>query len=220
MDQPVESFYTIYTCESDEIVVKKSRFIASLSPVESEEEALQFIEDIRKRCWDASHNCYAYIIGTGGNPIMRCNDDGEPSRTAGKPMLDVLSAGKLTNLVVVVTRYFGGTLLGTGGLVRAYQTAVLKGLSKSIIIKKELGNHLQLMTDYSLIGKIQYYISQEALPVLSSEYTDVVTLDLLIPVSKTNSFIAKISELTNNSASLRKKEQAYYSLIDNEVHLF
>ena len=100
-----------------EFVMKKSRFIASVSPVETEEEALNFIDGLKKQYWDAAHNCYAYIIGVK-NPIMRCSDDGEPSKTAGKPMLDVLLAKELTNLVVVVTRYFGGTLLGTGGLVR------------------------------------------------------------------------------------------------------
>jgi uncharacterized YigZ family protein len=220
MEQPVESFYTIYKDASDEIVVKKSRFIASLCPVESEEEAMLFIENIRKRFWDASHNCYAFIAGIGSNPIMRFNDDGEPSRTAGKPMLDVLSARGLTNIAAVVTRYFGGTLLGTGGLVKAYQAAVIKGLEKSIVIKKELGNRIQLITDYNLIGKIQYYINREDLPVLSTEYTDAVTLDLLVPVLKTKAFTAKIEELTNSSANLCIKEQAYYSLINNEVHLF
>ena len=139
-----------------EFVMKKSRFIASVSPVETEEEALNFIDGLKKQYWDAAHNCYAYIIGVK-NPIMRCSDDGEPSKTAGKPMLDVLLAKELTNLVVVVTRYFGGTLLGTGGLVKAYQSATIEGLEKSLIIKKEPGVHMQLITDYNLVGKIQYY---------------------------------------------------------------
>lgn len=219
MEYSEEEFYTVYQRAEGEIVVRKSRFIATVTPAQSEEAALKFIEEIKKKYWDASHNCYAYIIGTG-NPLLRCNDDGEPGRTAGMPMLEVLSARGLTNLVVVVTRYFGGTLLGTGGLVKAYQSATIEGLNKSILIKKELGNRLQLMTDYNLIGKIQYYLGQEAFTILSSAYTDKVTLEVLVPVAKTAGFIDKISEFTNNSATVRKKEQAYFSLIDHEVHLF
>ena len=117
MKNSIDSYSTIYQGGVGEIVVKKSRFIASVSPAETEEEALSFIENIKKKNWNASHNCYAYIIGTK-NPIMRFSDDGEPSQTAGKPMLDVLAAKELTNLVVVVTRYFGGTLLGTEALLR------------------------------------------------------------------------------------------------------
>ena len=123
MEKSLESYNTIYKGGIGEIIMKKSRFIAYVSPVETEDEAIAFIDGIRKKHWDATHNCYAYIIGNR-NPIMRFSDDGEPSQTAGKPMLDVLTAKELCNLVVVVTRYFGGTLLGTGGLVKAYRSAI------------------------------------------------------------------------------------------------
>jgi uncharacterized YigZ family protein len=219
VEQPAEFFNTVYQGGTGEVVMKKSRFIATVSPAESEEEALDVIEGLRKKYWDASHNCYAYIIGTR-NPLMRCSDDGEPAKTAGKPMLDVLTSHELTNLVVVVTRYFGGTLLGTGGLVKAYQSAAIEGLEQSKIIKKELGNHLQLTTDYNLIGKIQYYIAQEAFPTLSSEYTDIVTLDVLVPPNRTHEFTKKISELTNGTAVLNEKEKVYFTMFNNEVHLF
>lgn len=219
MEQRAEVFNTVFQGGTGEIIMKKSRFIATVNPVESEEEALEFIEGLKKKYWDASHNCYAYIIGTK-NPLMRCSDDGEPSKTAGKPMLDILLSHELTNLVVVVTRYFGGTLLGTGGLVKAYQAAALEGLNQSLIIKKELGLRFGITTDYNLIGKIQYYISQEEFPILTSAYTDVVMLEVLVPVDRAAGFQKKIIELTNGTALPVESEQVYFTIINKEVHLF
>ena len=120
----------LYQGGTAEITEKKSRFIASLRPVQSEEEALLFLEETRKKYWDARHNCYAWIIGENGEQ-KRCSDDGEPSQTAGRPMLDVLEGEGICNACAVVTRYFGGTLLGTGGLVRAYSGAVQAGIKSS-----------------------------------------------------------------------------------------
>ena len=214
-----EVYRTVYQGGTGEVVMKKSRFIATVSPVSSEEEALEFIEGLKKKYWDASHNCYAYIIGTK-NPLMRCSDDGEPSKTAGKPMLDILISHELTNLVVVVTRYFGGTLLGTGGLVKAYQSAALEGLNQSLIIKKELGLRMRLITDYNLIGKLQYYIGQEELPILTSDYTDVVMLEVLVPADKVTAFEKKVTELSNGTLIPNSIEQVYFSIINKEVHLF
>ena len=219
MEQIVESYNTIHKGGIGEIIMKKSRFIATVSPVGTEEEALSFIEGLKKKYWDASHNCYAYIIGVR-NPIMRYSDDGEPSQTAGKPMLDVLIAKELTNLVVVVTRYFGGTLLGTGGLVKAYQSATVEGLNQSTIIKKETGIHIRVITDYNLIGKIQYFMGQENLPLISSEYTDVVTIDLLVPLNKVESFNNNLADLSNGSLSPIEIKKAYFAVIDGKVHLF
>ena len=219
MEHIAEAYKTIYEGGIGEVMMKKSRFIATVNPVETEDAALAFIAALKKKYWDASHNCYAYIIGTN-NPLMRYSDDGEPSMTAGKPMLDVLGSHELTNLVVVVTRYFGGTLLGTGGLVKAYQSATIEGLENSKIIKKELGLRMQLTTDYNLIGKLQYYVSQESFPLLSSDYSDIVTLDILVPPSRVAAFMERIAELTNGSALLYEKEQVYFTTIDNEVHLF
>lgn len=214
-----DSYNTIYQGGTAEIVVKKSRFIASISPAETEEEALSFIEGIRKKNWNATHNCYAYIIGTK-NPIMRFSDDGEPSQTAGKPMLDVLAAKELTNLAAVVTRYFGGTLLGTGGLVKAYQSATVAGLEKSIIIRKEPGIHIQIKTDYSMVGKIQYYIAQESFPLISSVYTDTVTMDFIIPADKMNNIKSKLADLSNGALSPTEIKKVYFTYINGKVHLF
>jgi len=214
-----EAYKTIYEGGIGEFVMKKSRFIATVCPVETEEAATETIEFLKKKYWDASHNCSAYIIGTE-NPLMRCSDDGEPSKTAGRPMLDVLLAHDLTNLVIVVTRYFGGTLLGTGGLVKAYQSATIEGLKQSHIMIKEFGVRLELTTDYNLIGKIQYYIGQEQLTLLSSSYTDVVSLELLIPPSRLQNFLKKIAELTNGSAIPNELGQVYFTNINGEIHLF
>ena len=213
-----EAFYTIFEGGTAEIVMKKSRFIATVCPVSSEEEAIDFIEGLKKKYWDASHNCSAYIIGTE-NPIMRCSDDGEPSKTAGRPMLDVLLARELTNLVVVVTRYFGGTLLGTGGLVKAYQSATLEGLSRSIVITKQLGINLQITTDYNTLGKLQYLAAQEQITILSSDYSDLVVLELLVPPSKLEYLSKKIAELSNGSAILDTLGQVYFTILDGKVHL-
>jgi len=214
-----EAFKTVYEGGIGEVVMKKSKFIATICPVDTEEAAIEIIENLKKKNWDATHNCSAYIIGTE-NPLMRCSDDGEPSKTAGRPMLDVLITHELTNLVVVVTRYFGGTLLGTGGLVKAYQSATIEGLNHSKLITKVLGLQLQITTDYNLIGKIQYYIAQEQIPLLTSEYTDLVKLVLLVPESKVQNFIKKIAELTNGSAILDELGQVYFTTIDGTVHLF
>lgn len=214
-----EAFQTIYEGGIGEIVVKKSRFIATLCPVESEDAAIFFIEDLKKKYWDAAHNCSAYVIGTK-NTLLRCSDDGEPSKTAGRPMLDVLLAHELTNLVVVVTRYFGGTLLGTGGLVKAYQSAVIEGLSHCRIITKELGIQIRIVTDYNQIGKIQYFIAQEHFTVLASEYTEQVSITALVPPSRKDYFTKKITELTNGLATFFLLDQVYFTVLDGEVHLF
>ena len=218
MDQALEPYKTIYQGGTGEIIMKKSRFIATVNPAETEEEALEFIQQLKKKYWDATHNCYAYIIGIK-NPIMRCSDDGEPSKTAGKPMLDVLIAKELTNLVVVVTRYFGGTLLGTGGLVKAYQTATIEGLNNSIIISKEPGVHMQLTTDYNLVGKIQYYLGQENFHILCSDYTDTVKLEVILPIDKVNSFQKKLADLSNGTLTAVELKKTYYALIEGQVHL-
>lgn len=215
----VEAYKTVLEGGFGEITMKKSRFIATIHPVETEDAANEFIDTMKKKYWDATHNCSAYIIGTK-NPIMHCSDDGEPSKTAGRPMLDILINHNLTNLVVVVTRYFGGTLLGTGGLVKAYQSATLEGLSQSKIITKQLGSRMQITTDYNYIGKIQYYLAQDNIPTMSSEYTDIVTIVVLIPQSLQQEFIKKIAEITNGSATIDDLGLNFYAIIDTTVHLF
>lgn len=213
-----DEYITILDNSTAELIVKKSRFIASLYPVETEDAANTIIDSLKKKYWDASHNCSAFVIGID-NPLIRCSDDGEPSRTAGKPMLDILLSHNLTNILVVVTRYFGGTLLGTGGLVKAYQGAVLEGLKRSTIITKQLGIQTQIQTDYNLIGKLQYHAATENITILSCEYTDIVIITLLIPCNKVDMVTKKITELTNGSAIIGMSGKVYFTILDGEVLL-
>lgn len=201
-----------------EIVEKKSRFIANVFPVKKEEEALEFLEKIRKEHWNATHNCFAYTIGEK-DQIQRCSDDGEPSGTAGRPILDVLLGEKVHNVIVVVTRYFGGTLLGTGGLVRAYSKATQEGLKQSTIIEKFTGKEISVVTDYNGIGKIQYIIGQMELTVEEIQYTDIVTLLILLPLEQAETFEKKVIEVTAGKAEITDIREVYYGIIQKEVIL-
>ena len=212
-------FRTVYSGGTGEITEKKSRFIANAAPVLSEEAAVEFIEKIKKKHWDASHNCSAYVIGSH-DEIQRCSDDGEPVRTAGRPILDVLLGEQIHNTVIVVTRYFGGTLLGTGGLVRAYQSAAKEGLNQSTVIDKYYGLKVKVGTDYNGIGKIQYIASQSGITILQSDYTDTVTLTLLIPEELYTEFVNKITEATNGKAVLSQEEKVYFADVGGKVELF
>lgn len=214
-----ESYKFTYIGGSGEIIEKKSRFIATVHPVKTEEEALSFIDGIRRQYWDASHNCTAFTIGKN-HQLTRCSDDREPSGTAGRPMLDVLLGEDLHDTAVVVTRYFGGTLLGTGGLVRAYTAAVREGLKKAVILEKRQGVRLSIRTDYNGVGKIQYILNQSQIPILRSEYTDSVFLEALAPVSLLTSTTAAITEGTSGQALLSPGEQCQYALLDGEILLF
>lgn len=215
----LEQYKTIYEGGEGEIIEKKSRFIATVRLVESEEEALTFIEEMKKKYWDASHNCFVYSVGMN-REYTRCSDDGEPSGTAGRPMLDVILGEDIYNVAVVVTRYFGGVLLGTGGLVRAYSKAVQEGLAQSCIIEKKYGISLEVQTDYTGIGKIQYLAGERKLPILDSEYTDKVVLKLLVPNSEVNGVQKAITEGTNGRAKMKKEKDLYFAKLDGEVLVF
>lgn len=215
----LEQYRTIYEGGEGEIVEKKSRFIATVRPVETEEEALTFLEEMKKKYWDARHNCYVYSIGMN-REFTRCSDDGEPSGTAGRPMLDVILGEDIYNVAVVVTRYFGGVLLGTGGLVRAYSKAVQEGLAASKVILKQQGIALKITTDYTGIGKIQYIAGERNIPILDSEYTDKVVMKLLVPVQDVGSVQKAITEGTNGRAGIEKDQELYYAVIDGNVITF
>lgn len=214
-----EQYQTVYEGGTGEIVEKKSRFIATIRPVETEEEALAFIEEMKKKYWDARHNCSAYVLGER-REIMRCSDDGEPSQTAGKPMMDVLTGAGITNTAVVVTRYFGGTLLGTGGLVRAYSAAVQEGLKNSRIVTKCWGTRLSIGTDYNGIGKLQYLFGQKQIPMMDAEYTDKVRFVVLVPVSRVQEITKAVTEATGGQAVIAEEGSLYYSVVDGEYLCF
>ncbi|KIR02392.1 protein co-occurring with transport system [Lachnospiraceae bacterium TWA4] len=215
----IKNYKTIYLGGSGEIIEKKSRFIATVEPVEDEESALAFIEKTKKNYWDARHNCFAYIIGKE-NPIMRCSDDGEPSGTAGRPMLDVLTGADLCNVCVVVTRYFGGTLLGTGGLVRAYSKSVQEGLQNSVVIEKKAAYIAEATCDYNWVGKLQYLSNQMTIPILETEYTESASMKFLIPIDEKGRFISQVTEATSAKVEVVITDETYFSEVDGEYILF
>ena len=182
---------------------KKSRFIATVRRCGSEEEATAFIEEMKKKYWDARHNCSAFCIGSRGE-LTRCSDDGEPSGTAGRPMLEVLLGAGLRNVAVVVTRYFGGVLLGTGGLVRAYTQAVKEGIAACETGVMRPGIELRIQTDYNGIGKILYLLGQKGIEPLESEYGEKVMLRILLPREEENAFREEVTEATAGRAVLEK----------------
>ena len=209
----------VYEGGQGEIVEKKSRFIATVKPVETEEEAVAFINEMKKKYWDARHNCSALVIGSR-QELTRCSDDGEPAGTAGRPMLDVLLREEIHNTAVVVTRYFGGVLLGTGGLVRAYQKATQEGLSNSVIIEKRLGIELHIQTDYTGIGKLQYLFAQKGINVIDTEYATDVVVKAMIPIEEKEAVEKALTEQTNGQAVLEWKQECYYALRDKEILFF
>lgn len=214
----VKQYQIIYEGGEAEFVEKKSRFLATVRPVKTEDEALNFIETMKKKYWNATHNCWAYVIGERGQ-LQRCSDDGEPSGTAGRPMLDVLLGEEVRDVVVVVTRYFGGTLLGTGGLVRAYSHSVKIGLEASTIITKTFGYHISLRTDYTGLGKIQYILGQRQIPIVNSIYTDSVELELLIAEEEWPRVQAEITEGTNGQASMEVTKECYFAEINGVMQI-
>lgn len=192
---------------------KKSRFIATIRKCENEGEAAAFIEEMKKKYWDARHNCSAYCIGPRGE-LTRCSDDGEPSGTAGRPMLEVLNGEGIRNIAVVVTRYFGGVLLGTGGLVRAYTRAVQEGLKNCVVGRMRAGIELEVQTDYNGIGKILYLLGNAGIEPVSSDYTDKVSLGLLVPMEQAESLQAQMVEVTGGRVVIIKGKERYF--IDKE----
>ena len=203
----------------DELTEKKSRFIATVKPVDSEEEALEFIAGIKKKYWNARHNCFAYVIGER-QEIQRCSDDGEPQGTAGRPMLDVLLGADVHNVAVVVTRYFGGILLGTGGLVRAYSRSVQIGLEASTIIEKQKGSRITIQTDYNGIGKLQYLLGQRGIPIVDSQYTDVVNLQVLVEEAAVSELREAVTEATSARAGWEEEKDISFAFIDKEPVIF
>lgn len=211
----IESYRIIYGDKeliyTDEIVEKKSRFIANIKKVESEDEAIAFIQEMKRKYYDARHNCSAFIVGSR-KELVRSNDDGEPSGTAGKPMLEVLVGSDIVNVVAVVTRYFGGTLLGTGGLVRAYTDATKAGLAGCQTAIMSLGKRVKIHTDYNTIGKVLYELGQRGLGQEDSEYTDVIVLTVIVPIEEYEEFENKITEISAGKSSVAVVEETYFAI--------
>ena len=192
----MKKFITIKENSYDEFVEKKSTFITHLVRVTSEEEAREFIQKMKKKHYDASHVCSCYVVGDN-NEITRANDDGEPSGTAGAPMLDVLVKNEIKNVCATVIRYFGGTKLGTGGLVRAYGGGVINALKNATLVERKDALEIRLELDYNLNGKIEYEIEKTNFIVNNLEYTDKIIYTIYVMEEDYDSFQSWIANLTN-----------------------
>lgn len=204
-----EAYRVLIKGGEGEIVEKKSRFIATVRTAACEEEALAFIEEMRKKYWDARHNCFAYVLGAKGETV-RFGDDGEPGGTAGRPMLEVLLGEGIRNIAVVVTRYFGGILLGTGGLVRAYTQAVKAGLENAQTAWMRYGCELKVETDYNGVGRILYLLGQRGIEVEHAEYGETVSLEITAPREAEGALRREIAEATNGRAAVNFVRETYY----------
>ena len=207
--QEYEQYRMLSKGAQAELVEKKSRFIATIRPVSSEEEAVAFIEEMKKKYYDARHNCSAFVIGSKGE-LTRSSDDGEPSGTAGRPMLEVLTGSGIRNIAAVVTRYFGGVLLGTGGLVRAYSGAVKMALEQCETITRRSGVQMLIKTDYNGVGKIQYLLGSKDVVIQDSVYAADVQMTVLVPIEEYDRLCKELVEATNGRVGLEEVEKLYY----------
>lgn len=212
-DRKADSYRVLLEGGVGEYEEKKSRFIATVRRCESEEEAAAFIEEMKKKYWDARHNCSAYVLGDRGE-LTRCSDDGEPGGTAGRPMLEVLLGEGIRNIAVVVTRYFGGVLLGTGGLVRAYTRAVKEGLRNCSVGVMRYGREIRVTTDYNSIGKVLYLLGNAGIEPVSSEYTDKAALVLRLPAEQAERLEKEMAEATGGRIEIEKIRELYF--VDKE----
>jgi len=202
-----------------EVIEKKSRFIASAKSVSSEEEAKAFIDGIKKKNWNASHNVFAYRIGDFSE-IERQSDDGEPQGTSGMPVLEVLRSRDVKNAVIVVTRYFGGTLLGTGGLVRAYTRAARAGLDAAGLCEMVLYTRYEITVEYGLSGKIQYAMLQNKIEILNSKYTHMVIFDVLVGFDEKEAFKELITDISSGKANIKDNGTVYGMWLDGKLELW
>jgi uncharacterized YigZ family protein len=202
------SYRTLFGPGEETIFIKKSKFIGYATPVESEEEALAFVASIQKKHWDATHNCYAYVFGPH-DEIQKSNDDGEPAGTAGKPILEVIKKEHLHNCAVVVTRYFGGIMLGAGGLIRAYGQTAGAGLHAARIVTRQLFQEIAVEIDYTWLGKVENEIHAAAFHIDHVDYLERVTVYALVPVADTERFHNLLINATNGQAVLLNTEQRY-----------
>ena len=180
---------------SAEYEIKKSRFIAHVKHVETEESAREFLQTIRKKYFDATHNCSAWILGENGN-LQKSNDDGEPGGTAGNPILETIKKNDLTNTAVVVTRYFGGIKLGAGGLIRAYSHTAALGIESAKILRMTTFQKVSLTLEYNFLATVENFLRKKNIRVENSDYADVVTLNILIVPAQVENFLTELTDLT------------------------
>ena len=203
-----EAYFTIYQNGEHQIEIKKSKFICHLFRIESEEQAKEYIAKIKKEHYKANHNCSAYMLGENFE-IQRSSDDGEPSGTAGVPMLEVLKKNQLQNTLAIVTRYFGGIKLGAGGLIRAYSTSVSEALKEIGIVQGKLQQILDIIIDYPQLGKLQNYLENEQIAIQEIDYLEQITVKVAIDINQCKSFQNALIDLFNNQLSIQILDQKY-----------
>ena len=205
------SYQTVKGNGEHELVIQKSRFVTNISRAETEGEAQEFIQQIKKHYWDATHNCSAYLIGEH-DQIQKANDDGEPSGTAGVPILEVLKKRKLKDAVIVVTRYFGGIKLGAGGLIRAYGSSASEGLNHIGTVERRLMQNIYVTVDYTLLGKLENEIRKSNYTLKQIQFLENVTLEVLAEESNKQNLIDWLFDLSNGKAHFIEGELEYIEL--------
>jgi len=219
-DQMYNSIRTVLDNSSGEYEEKRSRFLSWAFPVSSEDAVFSHLASLKKKYYDARHHCYAYIIESE-TEIQRFSDDGEPSGTAGLPILEAIRKKGLTNILVVVVRYFGGILLGASGLVRAYGKAAVSALDNALIVTRKLCYKTCVRMDYALYGKIRNFIDSRSFPVYDSKFTDIVELVIILEDDRKENFYKEIVEITGGKAEVEfgQKVHAYFDEEGNYVTL-
>lgn len=206
----IERYRTVRGAGAKEIVIKKSRFIGHVKPVESEDDANAFIEEIKKLHWNATHNCSAYMIGER-DEIQKQSDDGEPSGTAGKPILEVIRNQGLKNVAIVVTRYFGGIMLGAGGLIRAYTDGAVAAIEAGEAITRVLYRQVFVEVDYTWLGKVENELRNREVRMGETLFTDKVKLECLPEDREAESFMSWMVDLTQGQSLITEGEQLYFT---------
>lgn len=204
----LEKYTTIEDKVNGEIIEKKSKFIANIFPVENEEDALKYLDEIKKLHRDARHNVFVYRIANGNE---RASDDGEPSGTAGVPILDILRGMKLQNVLVVITRYFGGILLGTGGLVRAYTDSTKEALKVAKLKEKVLKIEYKIEIPYSYYDIISHFCRTNNYQMVNSDYSDTVNMFVVVEKERTHDFETRITEISDRNANIKIEKDEYYA---------
>ena len=206
-------YYTVKGNGEHEIVIQKSRFIAHVARVETEEAAQDFIQRIKKENWNATHNCSAYLIGENDH-IQKANDDGEPSGTAGVPILEVLKKKHLKDTVVVVTRYFGGIKLGAGGLIRAYGKSTSEGINATGIVERKLMKVMSTVIDYTWLGKVENELRSSVYGIKDIHYLDNVEIKTYVEDGEVQNFVDWMVELTSGQGEILEGDVVY---LENDV---
>ena len=212
----MSNYRSVHKEGRDEIIINKSKFIGTSCPVESEEEALEFIDRIKNEFKDATHNVYAYVIGRNSN-IQRFSDDGEPSGTAGMPVLNVIKQENLQNTAVVVTRYFGGVLLGAGGLVRAYTKGAKIAIESGILVDKNLFYNVSFKIDYTLLGKMENELLKNNFIVVDKVYEEQVEIKLIVESQRLDHIEELTAEITGGKAEITIGKSAHYSVKNGKI---